>query len=75
MFWAILKRGGGGERGGRKSVNRTEPGNITTAKFWTHKREFFITHLKAFSATEADGNLDKFNSQSSTLASQIPVQA
>ena len=32
-------------------------------------------HLKAFSVTEADGNLDEFNSQSSTLASQIPVQA
>ena len=41
-----------------------------------HAREsFFIMHLKAVSVTEADGNLDEFNSQSSTLASQIPVQA
>ena len=41
-----------------------------------HAREsFFIMHLKAFSATEAEGNLDEFNSQSSTLASHIPVQA
>ena len=41
-----------------------------------HAREsFFIMHLKAFSVTEADGNLDEFNSQSSTLPSQIPVQA
>ena len=41
-----------------------------------HAREsFFIMRLKAFSVTEAEGNLDEFNSQSSTLASHIPVQA
>ena len=41
-----------------------------------HARErFFIMHLKAFSVTEAEGNLDEFNSQSSTLASHIPIQA
>ena len=37
-------------------------GNITRTKFWTRKREFFfIMHLKAFSVTEADGNLDKIS--------------
>ena len=50
-------------------------GNVTRTKFWTRRREFFHNALKAFSVTEADGNLDEFNSQSSTLASHIPVQA